>query len=117
MSLESTGSRCEQLARQIQVFGRVVPIAETVARIAAVTVEDAQRAAAETVMREVAEAKIWPAPLVTEIEPLGVFYEAEPEHHDYYARNPYTGYCQAVVGPKVAKFRKSFAHRLKSRAA
>ena len=46
MSLESTGSRCEQIARQIQVFGRVVPTAETVAKIAAVTCEDVSRAAA-----------------------------------------------------------------------
>ena len=45
MSLESTGSRCEQLARQIQVFGRVVPTAETVAKLNAVTVESVQRAA------------------------------------------------------------------------
>jgi predicted Zn-dependent peptidase len=46
MSLESTGSRCEQLARQLQVFGRVIPVEETVARINAVTVEHVQRAAA-----------------------------------------------------------------------
>jgi predicted Zn-dependent peptidase len=46
MSLESTGSRCEQLARQLQVFGRIVPVAETVARINAVGVADVQRAAA-----------------------------------------------------------------------
>ncbi|HET9019084.1 MAG TPA: pitrilysin family protein [Acetobacteraceae bacterium] len=46
MSLESTGSRCEQIARQLQVFGRVVPTAETVAKINAVTVADVQRAAA-----------------------------------------------------------------------
>ena len=45
MSLESTGSRCEQLARQIQVFGRVMPTAETVARIDAVTVADIEAAA------------------------------------------------------------------------
>jgi len=45
MSLESTGSRCEQLARQIQVFGRVIPLEETLARINAVTVEDVRRAA------------------------------------------------------------------------
>jgi peptide-methionine (S)-S-oxide reductase len=77
----------------------------------------AQRASAEKVMQEITEAKVWPAPLVTEIEPLTVFYPAEQEHHDYYERNPYTGYCQVVVAPKVAKFRKSFSHRLKSRAA
>jgi predicted Zn-dependent peptidase len=46
MSLESTGSRCEQIARQIQVHGRVIPTEETKARIAAVTVDDIQRAAA-----------------------------------------------------------------------
>ena len=46
MSLESTGSRCEQLARQIQVFGRIVPVAETVAKIEAVTLADIRRAAA-----------------------------------------------------------------------
>ena len=46
MSLESTGSRCEQLARQLQVFGRIVPTAETVAKLNAVTIADVQRAAA-----------------------------------------------------------------------
>ena len=46
MSLESTGSRCEQLARQIQVFGRVIPTAETVGKLNAVTPDDIQRAAA-----------------------------------------------------------------------
>jgi len=45
MSLESTGSRCEQLARQIQVFGRVLTTEETVRKIMAVTPEDIQRAA------------------------------------------------------------------------
>ena len=45
MSLESTGSRCEQLARQIQVFGRIIPVAETVAKIEAVTLADIRRAA------------------------------------------------------------------------
>jgi predicted Zn-dependent peptidase len=46
MSLESTGSRCEQLARQIQVFDRVIPTAETVGKLNAVTTEDVRRAAA-----------------------------------------------------------------------
>jgi predicted Zn-dependent peptidase len=46
MSLESTGSRCEQLARQMQVFGRVIPMAETIARIDAVGVEQVRHAAA-----------------------------------------------------------------------
>ena len=76
-----------------------------------------QAEAAAAVMQEVTDEKIWPGKLVTQVEPLTVFYPAEPEHHDYFARNPYTGYCQAVVGPKVAKFRKTFAHRLKQQAA
>ena len=81
------------------------------------THSDAQKQAAEAVIKEIGEAKVWPGKIVTQIEPLKVFYEAEPEHHDYYARNPWTGYCQAVVGPKVAKFRKTFADRLKREAA
>jgi peptide-methionine (S)-S-oxide reductase len=41
------------------------------------------------------------------------WYEAESYHQEYFARNPLQGYCQFVVGPKVAKFRKQFAQRLK----
>jgi peptide-methionine (S)-S-oxide reductase len=81
------------------------------------THSDAQRQTAEAVRREIEDAKLWPAPLVTEIHPLETFWPAEPEHHDYFARNPWTGYCQAVVAPKVAKFRKTFADRLKRQAA
>jgi peptide-methionine (S)-S-oxide reductase len=81
------------------------------------THSDAQRETAEAVVREITEAKIWPATLVTQIEPLTTFYAAEAEHHDYYARNPWTGYCQVVVAPKVTKFRKQFADRLKREAA
>ncbi|MBN8871278.1 MAG: peptide-methionine (S)-S-oxide reductase MsrA [Rhodospirillales bacterium] len=80
------------------------------------THSDAQAETARAVMQEIAEAGIWDGKLVTEIEPLTTFYEAEPEHHDYFARNPWTGYCQVVVAPKVAKFRKSFSDRLKKAA-
>jgi predicted Zn-dependent peptidase len=61
MSLESTGSRCEQLARQMQVFGRVIPVAETVGRIAAVTVDEVQRAASKLFRGTPALATIGPA--------------------------------------------------------
>jgi len=81
------------------------------------THDDAQAVTAWAVMQEIAEAGIYDGKLVTEIEPLTVFYPAEPEHHDYFARNPYTGYCQSVVAPKVAKFRKAFSDRLKRTAA
>jgi len=81
------------------------------------TQTDAQRETARAVMDEIAAAKIWPAPLVTEIVKLQHFYPAEAEHEDYFARNPGTGYCRVVVAPKVAKFRKMFADKLKREAA
>ncbi len=62
---------------------------------------------------EIAQAKIWPNPIVTEITGPTPFYPAEAEHQDYFARNPWSGYCQAVIAPKVLKFRKSFADRLR----
>ena len=71
---------------------------------------------AKAVMAEIAEAGLWPAPLVTEIKPLEKFWPAEAEHDDYFNRNPGTGYCRAVVAPKVLKFRKHFAHFLKAAA-
>jgi peptide-methionine (S)-S-oxide reductase len=54
---------------------------------------------------------------VTELLPEARFWPAEAEHHDYFARNPWSGYCQAVVAPKVVKFRKVFADRVKRTAA
>jgi peptide-methionine (S)-S-oxide reductase len=81
------------------------------------THSDAQKQTAEAVRQEIGAAKIWHRPLVTEIVPLQAFYEAEEEHHDYFARNPWSGYCQVVVAPKVAKFRKQFTDRLKRAAA
>jgi peptide-methionine (S)-S-oxide reductase len=81
------------------------------------THSDAQKADAAAVMREMTDSKIWGRPLVTQVEPLTAFYEAEEEHHDYFARNPWSGYCQVVVAPKVAKVRKQFADRLKRAAA
>jgi peptide-methionine (S)-S-oxide reductase len=56
-------------------------------------------------------------PIVTAVSDAGTFYPAEPYHDDYFARNPNQPYCQAVVGPKVAKFRKKFAARLKQPVA
>jgi predicted Zn-dependent peptidase len=64
MSLESTGSRCEQLARQLQVFGRLIPTAETVAKIDAVTVDDIRRAATRIFRANPTLAAMGPADLV-----------------------------------------------------
>ena len=81
------------------------------------THSDAQAATARAVMQEITAARIWPGKLVTQVEPLKLFYQAEEEHHDYFARNPWSGYCQVVVAPKVVKFRKLFAERVKRNAA
>jgi peptide-methionine (S)-S-oxide reductase len=73
-----------------------------------------QDASAREVIAELTAARLWGNPIVTEIVPLTQFWPAEPEHHNYFARNPWSGYCQAVVAPKVVKFRKNFADLLKS---
>jgi peptide-methionine (S)-S-oxide reductase len=78
------------------------------------THDAAQDTTARDVMAELASARLWGGPIVTEIQPLTQFWPAEPEHHNYFARNPWSGYCQAVVAPKVLKFRKNFALWLKS---
>jgi peptide-methionine (S)-S-oxide reductase len=71
-----------------------------------------QKVAASTIA-ELDAAKIWGAPIVTEVVPLERFYEAEDYHQQYYLRNPNQGYCRMVVEPKVAKFRKHFLEKLK----
>jgi len=72
-----------------------------------------QEAVARQVMSRVAAAGLWPDPLVTEVVVGATFYPAEDYHREYFRRNPYQPYCQYVVGPKVAKFSKYFAGKLK----
>jgi peptide-methionine (S)-S-oxide reductase len=71
-----------------------------------------QKETAEQVIREITEAKLWDEPIVTEVAPLAEFYPAEEYHQDYFNRNPYQPYCQVVIAPKVAKFRKQHLERL-----
>jgi len=73
-----------------------------------------QRADAEAVIRELTAEGLWHDPVVTEIADRATFYPAEGHHQDYFARNGRQPYCAYVVAPKVAKFRKAFAERLKS---
>jgi peptide-methionine (S)-S-oxide reductase len=73
-----------------------------------------QKAVAEQVIAELEAARLWADPIVTEIVPLTDFYEAEDYHQEYYAQNPEQGYCQVVIAPKVAKFRKQYLDRLKA---
>src|SRR5690606_26052943 len=85
-------------------------------RSAIFTHDAAQAQTAREVAAEVSAAGIYPGKLVTSIEPLTDFYPAEDYHDDYYARNPGQGYCQVVIAPKLAKFRKQHVDRLRRAA-
>ena len=73
-----------------------------------------QRAVAEAVVREITDEHLHARPLVTEVVPLTTFYPAEEYHRNYFRRHPEQGYCQAVIAPKLSKFRKAHAARLVS---
>jgi peptide-methionine (S)-S-oxide reductase len=72
-----------------------------------------QKAAAEQALAELEAKGVWHAPIVTEIAPLERFYPGEDYHQDYFEQNPRQRYCQIVIAPKVAKFRKEHLARLK----
>lgn len=71
-----------------------------------------QKEIAEQTIRELDAERIWHTRIVTEVVPLTGFYKAEDYHQEYYQNNPYQGYCQMVVAPKVAKFRQKFLAKL-----
>ena len=72
-----------------------------------------QQQIAQEVIAAVTREGVYPNPIVTEVVPASQWFEAEPYHQEYFARNPSQGYCTYVVGPKVAKFRQHFAPLLK----
>jgi peptide-methionine (S)-S-oxide reductase len=72
-----------------------------------------QKQKAERYKAELDQSGAWDKPIITEIGPLERFYPAENYHQDYYAANPDAGYCQYVIRPKLEKFRKVFADKLK----
>jgi peptide-methionine (S)-S-oxide reductase len=72
-----------------------------------------QKATVEQVIKEIAAAKIWDAPIVTELAPFKTFYIAEDYHQEYFQHNGYQPYCRVVIAPKVKKFRAHFGDRLK----
>ena len=76
--------------------------------------DEAQKAAAEAMMRDLTAEKLWHNPIVTEIVAYTKFYPAENYHQEYFRNNTYQPYCQAVIAPKVAKFRKQYLERLKA---
>ena len=73
-----------------------------------------QKQIADEVIASLTKGGVYSNPIVTEVVPVGTWFEAEPYHQEYFARNPFQGYCTAVVGPKVMKFRKLFSQKLKA---
>lgn len=71
---------------------------------------------AKKVIEEINAAHIWPAPIVTSLEPASKFYIAEDYHQEYFTNNGNQPYCQFVVAPKVKKFQEKFAKKLKAKA-
>jgi peptide-methionine (S)-S-oxide reductase len=74
---------------------------------------DQQRATAELVVKELAEEKLFDAPIKTRIEPLDRFYKAEEYHKDYFKKHPEQQYCRIIIAPKIAKLQKLYLSKLK----
>jgi peptide-methionine (S)-S-oxide reductase len=74
---------------------------------------EAQKIITEQVIKEIDEAHIWNGTIVTEVKPYTKLYNAEDYHRDYFERNPQQSYCQFVVAPKVAIFRKKWETKLR----
>jgi peptide-methionine (S)-S-oxide reductase len=74
---------------------------------------EAQRKVAEEVIAELHASREYRNPVVTQVLPLEAFYEAEDYHQEYFAQHAGQPYCRAVISPKVAKFQKNYADRLK----
>ena len=75
-----------------------------------------QRKEAEAMIQELTSEKVFRNPIVTEVVPLKQFYPAEDYHREYYKRNPSQPYCQAVIAPKLSKFRAHWKARLRAPA-
>ena len=78
-------------------------------------VNDDQKQQAEGFVVKLEKSGTLVNPVVTEIAPLEVFYEAEPEHRQFYMENPDSMYCQIVIRPKVAKVREKFAQSIRGK--
>jgi peptide-methionine (S)-S-oxide reductase len=75
---------------------------------------EGQKRTAEEVISEIEAEGIWNSSIVTEVVPFDEFYVAEDYHQDYFRNNGYQPYCQVIIAPKVAKFRKQHLERLKA---
>jgi peptide-methionine (S)-S-oxide reductase len=76
--------------------------------------DEEQKRIAEEVISDLEKERIWNSPIVTEVAPFDEFYVAEDYHQDYFRNNGFQPYCQVIIAPKVAKFRKQHLERLKA---
>lgn len=83
-------------------------------RSAIYTTSDAQLQEVQAFVDQLQRSNAFGMPVVTQVQALQSYWPAENYHQDYFARNPYQGYCAYVVGPKVAKFMHTFAQFTKS---
>lgn len=74
---------------------------------------ETQRNIAETSVKELEQKNLWANPIITEISPFQMFFQAEDYHQDYYLNNSNQPYCQVVIAPKIAKFRQKFLDQLR----
>ncbi len=72
-----------------------------------------QKEGANRKIKELIDEKIYKEPIVTTVEPLTNFYEAEDYHKNYYKNNSYEPYCQIVISPKIKKLKKKFPEKLR----
>jgi methionine-S-sulfoxide reductase len=75
--------------------------------------DEAEKEQVEEIVEKIDQSDLWRSKIVTQIEILSEFYPAEDYHQDYYEKNPWAGYCQVVINPKLKKFKQKFASQLK----
>lgn len=76
-----------------------------------------QKTQAEEIIKSLQDEGVWNRPIVTQVVPFDSFYRAEDYHQEYFANNPAQPYCNIVIAPKVAKFRKHYVQMLKKQPA
>lgn len=72
-----------------------------------------QKQKAESLIKELNDSKSYDKPVVTEVKPLDIFYEAENYHHEYYKNNKDQPYCALIIAPKLEKLQKRFNSLIK----
>jgi methionine-S-sulfoxide reductase len=75
--------------------------------------DETEKEQVKEIVEKIDQSDLWRSKIVTQIDVLKEFYPAEEYHQDYFKKNPWAGYCQVVIKPKVKKFKEKFADQLK----